>query len=424
VRICILSTHDEPCGIATYSAQLQAELQALGVETTTHPIDRLGLSKKARVEFAQHFAGFVEGIDRFDAFILQHEFGLYAGSYGIRQSNKVFGGLLKALAQKKKPTLIVFHSAPPVTSIGGVVHQERARLGVGGRRSIRAALGRAALGSLRAVTVRPGWRSILRTINNDASMSAVVLSEEARRLMIDSGLRPEKLAVVRHGVPALKDPGPREGGKPREGPRTIRLTIFGFVVAYKGYEAALRAMLHVPGYIELVIAGGPHPANPQDRTLENILTFVATGDYPDGVLAPLSASEMETVRDRLVGRVEITGYLPPAEVRKVLDRTDIVLAPYLESGPSGSGALSWGLAARRPILATTTAGFREMNEAEPCMLLVNTNAPHELARAVTAICNDEKLRADLVAGAARFAETHAWPIKARQILDRLEQLGT
>jgi glycosyltransferase involved in cell wall biosynthesis len=240
--------------------------------------------------------------------------------------------------------------------------------------------------------------------------------------MIGSGLRASKVNVIRHGVPKLEESVTLRHEGPANNDGVRNLAIFGFIAAYKGYEVALRALLELPHNFKLIIAGGSHPADPNERTLRSILTFVVTGDYPAGILPPLSRPARESVRERLAGRVEITGYLQEGEIRTLLSRTSVVLAPYLPSGPLASGAVTWGLVARRPIVATRTPGFAELNEVEPCTLLVDPGSPAELARAVMSICCNSKLESGLIAAAERYAAAHAWPNAARQFSNRLADL--
>jgi glycosyltransferase involved in cell wall biosynthesis len=419
VRISILSSHNEACGIATYSSQLQQALEHHGHEVSIHKIDNDRLRRCARSELSMHFDGFVKNIDRFDAFILQHEFGLYAVEFGMNVSNRLFSGLVTALARWDKPTVVVFHSPPPPSTFRGVVRQERCNTDSIGRRDAAQMLGAIAFNVVRAIIVRPSWRAILKAINDSPRTVAVVHTCEARRLMIGSGLYSSKLNIIRHGVPKLEESLTLRQEGPANDNGVTRLAIFGFIAAYKGYEIALRALLELPANFKLIIAGGPHPADVNERTLQSILTFIATGDYPSGILRPLSPRVRTSVRERLSGRVEITGYLQQDDIRALLGRTSLVLAPYLSSGPLSSGAVTWGLVARRPIVASRIPGFAELNEVEPCMLLVDPGSPTKLARAIMSVCSSSKLESGLVAAAERYAMAHAWPNAARQFSDCL-----
>jgi glycosyltransferase involved in cell wall biosynthesis len=413
LRVQILSTYEEPCGIAAHTAHLRAALARRGADVSVHPIERARLAKQARIELLPYFSSFTERLGRYDAFVIQHEFGFYGGSYGIRQSNQVFARLLLAVQKTGKPVLVIFHSPPLALSAMESLRRDRQQGTVSGGAMVFAAL--AAAGR------RASWKRVVGAINRGRRTAAVVLADDLRRRLIDSGMSPAKLSVIRHGIGAVRPPA----GRPHPGgnDRAIDLTIFGFIAGYKGYEIALRALLELPDEFRLVVAGGQHPANPGDRTLESILSFLRTGLYPDGVLPPLPEKERRTVPGRLAGRVEITGYLPGEQVDQVLERTAIVLAPYLAGGPAGSAALAWALTSQRPIVATAIPAFREINEQEPCLLLTAPQAPHALAQTIGMLAADPALAAKLVDAAWRYAARHGWDDVGGAVLSLLERLA-
>jgi glycosyltransferase involved in cell wall biosynthesis len=414
LRLQILSTYEEPCGIAGHTGHLRSALIRLGADVSIYPIDRARLAKQARVELLPYFAGFIDRLGEFDAFIIQHEFGFFGGSYGVRHSNAVFARLLRSLEQTGRPVLVIFHSMPVVPSTVAAIRSQPAG----------ASLGAMALATVAAAGHRHSWRPVASRIARARRMTAAVLADDLRRRLIDAGIPPAKLSVIRHGIGALRSnaaagrPLAPDGRRP-----TIPLTIFGFIAGYKGYEIALRALLELPSEFRLIIAGGPHPANPGDGTLESILSFLRTGFYPGGVLAPLPEKERRDAARRLAGRVEITGYLPAERVDQVLDDTAIVLAPYLEGGPAGSAALAWALTSRRPIVASAIPGFREINEEAPCLYLAAPQAPFALARAIQTVAADPALESRLVEAAARYAASYGWDRTARAALDLLTSLA-
>lgn len=381
----MLSTYGEPCGIATYCAQLHDCLVQLGHDVTVYPIDSRALAMRARAELAGHFAEFIAGMANHDGVIIQHEYGLYDGGYDTIASNETFGGVVAAARRSGKPTLVVFHSDPqPLPYV-----KPLRRFGRAGR-------------------LQRSWQRIVSIINTGTKIRAVVHGRQCRRDMVDSGLRAERIRVIDHPIPAPFG-APRPDQPSLLGDDTpVMLTIFGFVSRYKGYETALRAMLHLPSRFHLTIAGGPHPRAITDTTLDSILSFLATGDFTGGDLAPLAAADRAAVPARLAGRVTLTGYLDDSRLRPVLAGSDIVLAPYGLNGPAGSGAVSWALAAGKPVIATRTRTFLEIHALRPCLSLVTANAPFELARAIVALADDPAERARLQEECAIFARGRTW----------------
>src|ERR1700719_4807917 len=110
----------------------------------------------------------------------------------------------------------------------------------------------------------------------------------------------------------------------------VQLAIFGFVSAYKGYETVLNAIRLLPDNVTLVIAGGKHPCNSGDKTLDSILGFLHTGAWSRPTMPRLPGRFTSADRDRLRKRVRITGYLSQTEMVNILNGTDIALAIYSE----------------------------------------------------------------------------------------------
>ena len=117
---------------------------------------------------------------------------------------------------------------------------------------------------------------------------------------------------------------------------------FGFLVPYKGLEAALGAARLAGDDVELVIAGGEHPR------------LKATGD---GYADRLRATAPPNAR--------FTGFVPDADVARWFAAADVALLPYPQPFAS-SGPLALALAHGTPVLLSQA-------------LARTTGAPEELA---------------------------------------------
>jgi glycosyltransferase involved in cell wall biosynthesis len=381
MRIITLSTHGEPCGIATYDDHLRAALSARGHLCDVHPIDRTLLESRARREVRRHFRPFIERLGACDAVVLQHEFGLYAGAYGVKASNAAFSHILGAVRRTRKRCCVIFHTERPAFP------RRRGILGMV-RRS------------------RPGrdWAAIVGRIASTPEMMSVVHGSAIRRSLVDDGVPEAKVLWVPHPTPEPLEadttrPSISDGG-------VVRLAIFGFVSAYKGYETALRALSVLPPNFTLTIAGGPHPRGGGDRTLDQISGILATGRFANGTRVNAAL---------LRERVEVTGWLAVADAAATLARADIILAPYDEHGPAGSGAVATAIAAGRPLIATRVRTFNDIAANYACMDLVAPDAPFELAYAIRRLAADQERQASLVAEARRFAAENSWSGFAERI---------
>lgn len=379
MRIITLSTHAEACGIATYDDRLRAALSTKGHACDVHPIDRTRLESRGRRELRQHFAPFVERLAQADAVVLQHEFGLYAGAYDVKAANTVFRGLVAATAAARKPCCVVFHTERPAFP--------RRRTLLGLRRRSKAAR---------------EWAATLRIIRDTPGMTAVTHGSAIRRRLVDDGLPDGKIVWVPHPLPVAAAPT-------RPDPVPGLLAIFGFVSGYKGYMTALRALSILPAHYRLVIAGGPHPRG-GDRTLDSIAAVLETGHFPDG-----GRVKPALLKDR----VAVTGWLPAAEATALLERTDLLLAPYGENGPAGSGAVATAIAAGRPLIASRIGAFTDITASYSCMELVAPDAPFELAHTILRLAADPARQAMLVSEARRFAADNGWDGFADRILAAL-----
>jgi glycosyltransferase involved in cell wall biosynthesis len=393
MRILSLSTHEEPCGIATYNAQLRDAIVAAGHQYDVFSIDTERYLTRARGELVSHFAPFVDRCRAYDAIVLQHEYGIYSAGYSLKESLKVFSRVLREVAGLGKPILIFFHTDPPSFP---------SRHGIGLLQ--------------RFSTARRSWRRILRVVGRSPHIRAVVHGAESRRRFIDRGFPRDRIVSVIHPFPT-----PAPGiFKPKDAQKSdIVLTIFGFLAPYKGYETALKALNLLPINYRLVIAGGTHPRALDDRTLDHILEMLGIGRFAADVGA--FRGDRKALPGHLAEgrRVVITGWLDAREVRQVLQATDIVLAPYTDEGPANSGAATWGLSAGRPMIATRTRTFMEISRAAPCLRLVGQNAPFELAREILSLASDPQAQEAMVAVGRQFAQEHDWAHAARTLLPLL-----
>jgi glycosyltransferase involved in cell wall biosynthesis len=186
-------------------------------------------------------------------------------------------------------------------------------------------------------------------------------------------------------------------------PHSVLLSLFGFVVPYKGYGTALEALSLLPESFHLAIVGGRHPHS-DHSAFEEVYSLI--DHHPE-----------------LDGRVWVTGYVPAEELLDYQLATDVCLAPYDElPGFSSSAALSWALASGRPVIASRLPAFAELQEEAGCVWLAPPGAPHELAHEIEQLCGDPALRAQLAERARAYAAANSWKDKAREHVELYETL--
>jgi glycosyltransferase involved in cell wall biosynthesis len=278
MRLLMLSTDDEPCGIADHNSTLSAAFVGLGQLTDTIRIPRFdpaGLAKACEVFRAR--------LPDFDLGLVQHEWGFFGPNFG--QSARCFTELLKSL-RDETPVAIFIHSGFPVLPRSRTIpfFSKNAK-------------------------IRAAKRAMVSAINRRACV--FTHGDTAREQLAAYGVRRDRIEAI-----VFSQTAERDVAKPRHlsAEDTVQLAIFGFVSEYKGYETVLNAMRLLPDNVTQVIAGGKHPCDPGDRTLDSILGFLHTGEWPRPTMPTLPSRFTTADRDRLRNRVRVTGYLSHAEM--------------------------------------------------------------------------------------------------------------
>ncbi|MBI3597186.1 MAG: glycosyltransferase [Nitrospirae bacterium] len=209
----------------------------------------------------------------------------------------------------------------------------------------------------------------------------VAISEGVRKVLIEDGLDPNRIAVIRSGIdPRPFDPGFPAGEARREFGIPDRSPVIGCVAHFaehKGHryliEAAVRVAAAVPD-----------------------VRFLLVGD---GELRP--AIELQIKELKLERHVLLTGFRQ--DIPRLLAAMDIVvLSSHLEG--LGTSLLD-AMAMARPVVATRVGGIPEMVEDGVNGLLVSPRDPPALAGALIELINrpDERRRMGQ-AGRSRMLE--------------------
>jgi glycosyltransferase involved in cell wall biosynthesis len=240
-----------------------------------------------------------------------------------------------------------------------------------------------------------------REIGRTCSGVLATCSDEVRELAA-MGVPATQATVVPCGVDAdvFRPAGP--AAPPANGPagprrQRHRLLAIGRLVARKGFDQAIRALVHLPE-TELVIAGGP----PADRL----------GEEPE-------AARLTALADSLgVGeRVRLTGGVPHELMPELIRGSDLVLStPDYE--PFGIVPLE-AMACAVPIVATRVGGHQDTVDDGVTGHLVPPGDAEALTRCVGGLLADPGvLRRFGDAGRRRVLERYTWD----RVADGVEQL--
>lgn len=294
LRVALLTSTRERCGVAEYSRHLAAALRRL-VSLDTIPVEPLPLDRST-----------ISRINAADVVHLQHEYSFFGSALPGRSR---LPAVLRAI---ERPCVITAHTVAPAEQVVGM------ETTAGWRRLAKWCLLRS--------------RRLRRSIEVGPFLGAariIVHSRHARERLIAAGLPSERVLYLPMPVPRLA-PAPADETPPVPDERFM-LT-FGFLTPAKGMDEAVRALREYPGL--LLVVGE------------------ARGDIGKATLAQLDAEARAAgVRDR----VRYLAYVPDAVLDQLLRAAEIVALPY-RSG-TGSYALVRALACEAVVVGSDLALF-------------------------------------------------------------------
>jgi len=365
------------CGIATYTEDLRAAVQAADptVRTVHAAIDEASAMRAYSADVrwrirqgdpaSYRAAATALNASGVDVVNLQHEFGLY-GSW----TDGVFSDHLSPfLDELRVPLVATLHSLPPEPS-----------------ESMRDAI--------RAIAARAD--------------AVVVMAQLAARLLAGRYGVTKKPVVIPHGMPAVVRSG-RHRLKRQLGidGRTV-ISTFGLVDPRKGLEYMIEAMPEIverfPTCIYLIV-GQTHPE--------------------------LQRKDGEAYRNTLCALVERLGlgdhvgfvnqYLTQREIVDHLIASDVYVTPYLDPNQITSGTLAYALGAGKAIVSTRYLHATEAL-AEDRGILVDFRSAAQLATGVLEILSDPARKERMERHAYAYGAESAWPAVGRHTLELMREV--
>lgn len=377
MRILHLTTQGEPCGIADYDGRMRHFLTEAGHVSEFHRIPQWEFDFSTRTEIVSFFDKFIERARDFDAIVIEHEYGFFSGPFSLKFGIDNLADVLEKLAGRK--VVLVSHTDPSLVKLDewkSVSDYFSAK--------------------------RWSLRKLTKAINK-AGVKLVVHGSIARRAWINAGV--DRRQIENLYIPLELPENGANVQLPYDGKRDVWLAMFGFIGEYKGYQTAVEALHYLPGNYRLMIIGGVHPRARNEMALEKIMRFKSTGLWPNGSMKSRPAQQSNKgFEDRVV----VTGYLSADDVMRRMRETDIVLAPYLEGGPSGSAAVGVGLKSGKPVIASKTRSFEEIQYQSGALKMVSPGAPAELALAIEKLMANQAERSDLVGKILAYGQTRTW----------------
>lgn len=361
MKVAMVTTVGERCGIASYTRGLIAALRELpDMEIEVVPITE---GKQPR----EHYVAQAERLNApdIDVVHIQHEHsfwgGILPGTSGYWE--------LRYLIQK--PIVLTAHTTYSLAEMLKVKTERRPHKWLAKQLLLR----------------RAGYRDSVE-IAPFATAMTIVHTTAARNALIERGAKPQFVHIVPTGIPAPA-PAPTGGEAFREkfGLKGKRLvTIFGYIAYNKGYELTLEILPSLPPDVTFVIAGG-------SRT-------------PD--MEPYLAQLKETIaRSGQESRVVITGFLSETEVAEAMAASEIVLVPHTQA--TGSYSVTIPLTHGRPTLASDLDCFQDISLRVDCLELFHAGDAADYRAKLLALLDAPARREKLATNARKYAERFSWP---------------
>jgi glycosyltransferase involved in cell wall biosynthesis len=361
MKVAMLTTVGERCGIAAYTRALVAGLRTLPeMEVEVVPITE---GKQP----TEHYLALAESLNAPDVDVvhIQHEHSFW-GSILPRQSAY---WEMRYLIQK--PVVLTAHTTYSLAEMLKIGQERRPHKWL----------------AKKLLLLNKKYRDSVEAAPFTTALT-IVHTAAARAELIERGAKPEFVAVIPAGIPEPA-PAPTEGRAFREkfglGARRL-VTVFGYIAYNKGYELTLSILSQLPEDVTFVIAGGVRAAD----------------------MEPYRAQLMQAIAQSGQGeRVLITGYLSEEEIAEAMAASDLALVPHTQA--TGSYSVTIPLAHGKPVLASDLDCFREIAARLPALELFRANDAKDYLAHLQALLADSARRERLSAEAKKYAQRYAWP---------------
>lgn len=382
LKVAIVSTYDELCGIAGYTRMLVPQLTSFA-DVEVFDLDQylLRSSHKRVQELAdRHVRDIAAQLEQYDAVSIQLEYGT------LGRTPAQIGRRFKRLAEAARSLSVTFHTIlDPSPTPWGTIAGRMARLDFKGAGGLLAEDWRnKQLAERQFVT--------LRQLQKRRNVRLIAHNRRDMRMLRDV----YRLQTVLHHplayVPADRAAEIRQAAKRSDFallaglPADAKLVgTFGFLSPYKGFETAIRALRLLPDDHHLLVFGGVNPngikkfstIDPYVKTLVDETRIGAT--FLDGLAEARVAASSITAGaaaeqlfaehpGSLRGRVHFMGVLPDREFLSAMSLCDAVVLPYLEVGQTSSGPASMALDMGCRVICSRTGTFLQLARYHPGVL--------------------------------------------------------
>ncbi|HEY3296755.1 MAG TPA: methyltransferase domain-containing protein [bacterium] len=354
LRVALLTTYNQHCGLATYAEFLVAAMQAQGTEPVILSEKNVPLRGADASHVVRCWTREANGGDELVAQI--HRLGitlLHVNHGGMFALDGWLPSVLRAVRAMGVRVVVTFHSTECTVD---------------------------AMGEL----VRLADRALVHHAQNELELIA-------------TGGTPGRMDVIPHGMPAVESRDLFESKLDLQwDPAKKVVSTFGFVEPHKGVLELIEAMkpVHATLGADLHVLGGPHPANPDSQ------------DY-------LNACKQKAADLGLTAAVHFAGtYLSDEEIARRLRASDVIVMNYRARRFESSGAAMIALASGRPVVSSSVPTF----DFAPALTYKTTDL-HHLTLAIHETLTNPFIARTLLRNVREFEATARWDRVGRRVLD-------
>lgn len=357
-KLAIISSYNEECGAAFYSARLKKHLETIG----NHQVDVLKLSigllratdalsiKKANA----HINDLITRMKAYDGICLQFEPGLFGGAANIAYPRilKIFDSHPNIVA-----TIHGFHRPSPQGGLWGML-----------KKIYKRQRGRGFLSSIWEIFSSARSRRFWKKVVQQPNVKVLTFNPS------DAGYFRQNFEMhnvdhfpityyTQEEVIAYKQKNVRDDflRKHNLDPSKKYVGIFGFLGPYKGHLVAFKALESLPKDYELLVIGGEHPHGLEPEVLLgnnlkhlmaylNDTSFEVHSDNWDEFLTGVPFGQVDYLRlgcadSSVKDRIHFMGQVSDDEMPNFYSIIDYAVLPYMKTytGQSGSGPAIFAL---------------------------------------------------------------------------------
>lgn len=345
-RVAFLTTWQEICGIAHYSAFLKRALDPY-LDITVFPTTRDLIQKaKSRTENQAadaYIDQIADQVGDYDTVIMQFEPGIY-GNDPATSLDRV-----QRILRRSRNFIIAFHYVPRE------IHQTWVQVFRSKKPQV---IVRNLLNSAIAIMRERVWKNFFNALSEHARTHKVTVvahnKSDARFLsfhlpgieILDHPLCYMDDAFITN-IDHLAEASQLSKFLPKPRPDTRYLGVFGFYSEYKGFETAIRALKYLPENYELLMFSSIHHAALRPNQGIN--------DYLQTIM-----SLVET--EKLLDRVHFIGSVSDNDMLLGMAVCDAVVVPYTNAGHAASGVSSQSVELSRPTYLSRNNLFTEFEK--------------------------------------------------------------